>query len=149
MFWKASRPDGTDDKEAGALVGRGGVASEPFRYLLTSVLALLADMLVFSGSLRGLELSWPLAACLGFLTGVAVAYGLSIRFVFRVRKWRSSPMTEFCIFVGLGVLGLGVTQLVLYWCIEGMFWSAEPAKLAAAVVTFMSNFLSRKVLLFK
>lgn len=122
---------------------------EPFRYLLISALALLADMGVFSASLRMAGVSWPLAACLGFVTGVCVAYGLSVRYVFRVRKLRRHPMAEWVIFVGLGVLGLGVTQAVLYLCIEWLSWSAELAKLAAAVVTFMANFLSRKMLLFK
>lgn len=96
-----------------------------------------------------LSVAWPIAACLGFLTGVCVAYGLSIRFVFEVRRWRRSPLAEWLIFVCLGLLGLGVTQAVLYLCIEFLSWSAEVAKLAAAIVTFMTNFLSRKVLLFK
>lgn len=125
------------------------LAWEPFRYLLISALALLADMLVFSATMRMVDVPWPVAACLGFVTGVCVAYGFSIRYVFRVRKLRRSPLAEWLIFVGLGVLGLGVTQAVLYLCIEWLSWSAEFAKLAAAVVTFMTNFLSRKVLLFK
>lgn len=128
---------------------RAFLASELFRYLLISALALVADMLVFSGSLRLLSVAWPVAACLGFLTGVCVAYGLSIRFVFVVRRWRRSPLAEWLMFVCLGLLGLGVTQAVLYLCIEFLSWSAEVAKLAAAIVTFMTNFLSRKVLLFK
>ena len=122
---------------------------EPVRYLLISALALLADMLVFSATLRMADVAWPVAACLGFVSGVCVAYGLSIHYVFRVRKLRRTPMAEWLIFVGLGMLGLGVTQAVLYLCIEWLSWSAEFAKLAAAVVTFMTNFLSRKVFLFK
>lgn len=125
------------------------VCGEPFRYLLISALALLADMLVFSATLRIFDMAWPVAACLGFVTGVCLAYGLSIRYVFQVRKLRRTPMTEWLIFVGLGVLGLGVTQAVLYLCIEWWSWSAEFSKLAAAIVTFVTNFLSRKVLLFK
>jgi putative flippase GtrA len=122
---------------------------EPFRYLLISGMALLADMLVFSLSLRWLGVAWPVAACLGFVTGVWVAYGLSIRYVFQVRKLRHSPRVELLIFVGLGVLGLGVTQLVLYFCIEWLSWPAEVSKGVAAIVTFLTNFISRKVLLFK
>ena len=122
---------------------------EPFRYLLISGMALLADMLVFSLSLRYLGTPWPLAACIGFVSGVCVAYGLSIRFVFQVRKLRHSPRVELLIFVGLGVLGLGVTQLVLYFCIEWLSWPAEVSKGVAAIVTFLTNFISRKVLLFR
>lgn len=128
---------------------RTSFAWEPFRYLVISAIALLVDMVVFSSSLRLFTVSWPVAACLGFVTGVCTAYGLSIRYVFRVRKLRRTPLAEWLIFVGLGLLGLGVTQAVLYFCIEWFFWSAEFSKLVAAVVTFMTNFLSRKVLLFK
>lgn len=122
---------------------------EPFRYLLISGMALLADMLVFSLSLRCLGTPWPVAACLGFVSGVCVAYGLSIRYVFQVRKLQHSPRAELLIFVGLGVLGLGVTQLVLYFCIEWFSWPAEVSKGVAAIVTFLTNFISRKVLLFR
>ena len=125
------------------------LAWEPFRYLLISGVALLVDMLVFSLSLRRLGVPWPAAACLGFLTGVCVAYGLSIRYVFQVRKLRHSPRVELLIFMGLGVLGLGVTQLVLYFCIECLSWPAELSKGVAAIATFLTNFISRKVLLFK
>jgi len=92
---------------------------------------------------------WPLAACLGFVLGVWVAYELSIRYVFARRHLSRAPKMEFFIFIFLGVVGLGVTQLVLYFCIERLSLSAEISKIAAAVMTFLTNFLSRKVLLFK
>ena len=66
-----------------------------------------------------------------------------------MRKLRHSPRVELLIFVGLGVLGLGVTQLVLYFCIEWLSWPAEVSKGVAAIVTFLTNFISRKVLLFR
>jgi putative flippase GtrA len=122
---------------------------EPLRYFLISGLAFLVDTAVFSISLRIFSLPWPLAACLGFIVGVWGAYELSIRYVFLKRKLSRSPKMELLIFVFLGVVGLSVTQLVLYFCIEWFFWPAEISKIAAAVITFLTNFFSRKVLLFK
>lgn len=123
--------------------------SELFRYTSVSALALVVDMALFSALLRLVGLPWMLAATAGFLVGVAVNYLMSIHFVFEQRRFAHSPRMEFVAFAVIGVVGLGVTQIVLWVGIEHFGANPELTKLVAAGVTFMCNFGARKLLLFQ
>lgn len=122
---------------------------EAFRYFGVSAAALVIDMLFFSLGMRWLAWPWFLAATFGFLAGVLLAYFLSVRYVFSVRKWRQRPSAEFFMFAFLGMIGLITTQVALYFCIEMLSMTPEIAKVMAAILTFFSNFLSRKIFLFR
>ncbi|MFZ5583342.1 MAG: GtrA family protein [Pseudomonadota bacterium] len=121
---------------------------EFIRYFGVSLIALLVDLGLFSLCLRVLDISWPYAASIGFVGGVVTAYILSVRFVFHHRTMAPAPAAEFLVFTVIGVVGLGVTQLVLWLCIDLGGLQPEFSKLVAAGVTFVFNFAVRKVLLF-
>ena len=55
---------------------------------------------------------------------------------------------EFVIFVGIGVVGLLLNELVIYLGVERYSLSYELAKLASAAMVFGFNFSARKLLLF-
>ena len=76
------------------------------RYFVASLVALAADVATLSASLRLLHLELAWSASLGFIVGAAVAYLLSIRWVFRQRAFGDAPTLEFLTFVGIGVAGL-------------------------------------------
>lgn len=114
-----------------------------------SVLALLLDMLVFSLLLRLAELPWWLAVTAGFIAGAVFLYFASVKWVFGSRSLQARPRAEFISFVGIGLAGLAVTQLVMYIGIELLALYPEVVKLCAAGVTFIFNFILRKALLFK
>lgn len=118
------------------------------RYFIASLLALIVDTGTLSLCLRILHLSLASAATLGFLVGAAVAYLLSIRWVFKARAFATAPTLEFATFVGIGIAGLGITQAVLWLGTTKLGLLAEAVKLAAAVMTFAFNYISRKTLLF-
>ena len=124
------------------------VGHDLFRYLVASVVALGVDMAVLSCSLRLLHLGLGWAATLGFVAGALAAYVLSIRWVFRKRALERAPFVEFLSFVGIGVVGLGVTQLVLWLGVTKLGLLPEMVKLAAAGATFTFNYLARRSLLF-
>lgn len=124
------------------------LATDLFRYFAASLLALAADTATFSVSLRLLHLPLALAATAGFVLGAAIAYLLSIRWVFRERTLARHPALEFLTFAAIGVAGLGVTQLVLWIGVTELRLLPEAVKLGAAVITFAFNYLVRKALLF-
>jgi len=121
---------------------------EAVLYFLVSIMALGFDMGVFSFALRVLHASWSLAATAGFLAGVGLAYLLSVRWVFRARTYRRQQRMEAISFVAIGVIGLLITQLILWLTIEKMDWNPELSRLGAAGVTFVFNFTVRKLILF-
>lgn len=122
--------------------------SEFFKYFAVSVVALICDFIAFSVSLRGFEFSWSMAATLGFVVGVTVAYVLSVRFVFLNRNLHKSPVAELLAFSLVGLCGLVVTQLVMWTGIEWLKFNPEVSKLCAAAFTFLFNFVLRKIILF-
>ena len=118
------------------------------RYFIASLVALAVDVATLSACLRLLHLGLAWSASLGFVVGAAVAYLLSIRWVFRQRAFGDAPTLEFLTFVGIGVAGLGVTQLVLWLGVTELGLMPEAVKLAAAGLTFAFNYVARKSLLF-
>lgn len=118
------------------------------RYFAASLLALVVDVASLSACLRLLHLSLPWSASIGFVAGAIVAYVLSIRWVFRSRALGSNPLLEFTTFLGIGIAGLGITQLVLWLGVTGLGLLPELVKLAAAVASFSFNYVVRKTLLF-
>lgn len=124
------------------------VSGEFARYFLISIVAFIVDYSMFLLGLRVLGLGWALAASLGFVLGVFVSYILSIFWVFRCRRLEDNFAGEFLGFFVVGLLGLLVTQAVLWVGIYKLSISAELARIAAAGATFVFNFVVRKVFLF-
>lgn len=124
------------------------VPPELARYFAVSLAALAVDMATLSACLRLLHLGLAGSATAGFAVGALVAYLLSVRWVFRARTMAHAPAVEFLTFVGIGIAGLGVTQLVLWLGVTELGLLPEAVKLAAAGVTFAFNYAVRKALLF-
>jgi putative flippase GtrA len=115
-------------------------------YFLGSGLALALDTAVLVLGLRqGLSLSWATTA--GFLAGMGVSYAVSVRYAFTVRTLRSGGL-EFASFVLIGLLGLGLTQLLLWTFVGRVGWQVLPAKAVTASLVFSFNYSLRKWLLF-
>ena len=72
------------------------LAREFARYFACSALALAVDAGLFGLGLR-LGLPYPVAAAIGFVAGLAVAYTLSVRVVFRERRLKYAR-AEFVVF---------------------------------------------------
>lgn len=122
--------------------------SDLVRYFLVSLLALATDTGTLSLCLRLFHLSLAWSATLGFVVGASTAYVLSIYWVFKARSFGNAPVFEFFAFTIIGLVGLGITQLVLWLGVTQLHFIAEATKLAAAIVTFAFNYIARKTLLF-
>ncbi|QJW85638.1 GtrA family protein [Ramlibacter terrae] len=130
-----------------APAGRPGrIGREFVRYFGCSAVALGAD-----GGLFGLGLylgvPYPVAAAIGFIAGLWVAYTLSVRFVFGERRLQDQR-AEFFIFASVGVGGLLLTELFLWLLVDHAHWHPGFAKVATAGAVFCFNFGARKALLF-
>lgn len=120
---------------------------ELLRYALASGAALLVDIAVLAVLVK--RAGWPLlaAASLAFLAGATVAYLLSVKFVFRHRHIERRPL-EFGYFVGLGLIGLAVNDMMLFAAVSGAGLGLIVAKVLAAGATFATNFTLRRQMLF-
>lgn len=122
--------------------------TEFLRYFAVSAIALACDIGIFSLSLRMGLLGWFGAGIAGFVAGLAVSYYLCIRFVFSYRQLARAPVAEFAVFALVGLVGIIITELVLWLGIEGLGLNAELSKLGASGASFVCNYLLRRGLLF-
>jgi putative flippase GtrA len=117
------------------------------RYTLVGGVALVVDFgaLWLLKELAGWHYLW--AAALAFILGVVTNYAISVTWVFGRRAVEDRRL-EFVIFALLGVLGLGINELLMLTLtqIGGLHYLVS--KGVSTGVTFVWNFGSRKALLF-
>jgi len=120
---------------------------ELIRYGLVSAGAFVVDAGLLALLHLKLGIHVMLAATVSFIVGGAVAYLLSIRFVFSHRRIESQAV-EGPAFIALGLVGLAVNLLVIYVLVKRMAIPVMLAKMGAACCTVGVNYLLRKFLLF-
>lgn len=116
------------------------------RYGFVAVAAFAFDFGTYA-MLLGIGVHPVLAATLGFTLGLIVNYLLSILWVFTQRS--RSRRFEIITFFATGLIGLGLTDLIIWALAVQMGQNALIAKLIATAVVFFWNFGARKVILFK
>ncbi len=122
-------------------------AIELLRYLAVSVVALAVDMGCLLLAAQFMHYLW--AATIGFLLGAITSYFLAISWVFHHRRLAAIPGTEFAAYATIGMVGLGLNNMVIYASIEYLQVVLPMAKIIAAGITFVFNFSVRKWGLFR
>lgn len=116
-------------------------------YGVVSAIALAVDVSLLRGLVNWAGWHYLPASAVAFSAGATVAYLLSVRFVFPVRKLHN-PYLEFISFLGLGLAGLVVNAAALFVAISAAGLGLITAKLLAAGCTFATNFTLRRQFLF-
>lgn len=115
-----------------------------FRYLFVGGAAFVAD----AGALwlLGQILHYLAAAAIAFVFGLAVNFALTKLFVFKQAKLNAAA--EFAVFAAIGVIGLGLTELIMYVLtdIAGLYYIIS--KIIASAVVLIWNFAARKIVLY-
>jgi putative flippase GtrA len=117
-----------------------------FRYLLVAVAAFAVDFGTYTILVKAVNVHPVIAATAGFMLGIIVNYLLSIRWVFDKRS--HSTKYELTVFTVIGLVGLGLTDLIV-WLIAVEAGKDElVAKIVATAIVFFWNFGARKIILF-
>jgi len=119
-----------------------------FRYVFVGGTAFIVDFGLLYVLTDKLGVYYLLSATISFICGLLVNYALSIRWVFSKRRLSDSRM-EFIVFGLIGVIGVGINDVII-WCgveILGIhyLWS----KIMAAAVVLLWNFIARRQTLFR
>lgn len=115
--------------------------------MVGSVLATSADMFILYELTAKLGLPYTVSAVFGYSFGMLLNYLNSILWVFSDRRFESRTI-EFSAFTAIGIMGLGLTEAILYLSIDKLNMHIIMAKLLAVIIVFIWNFSMRKTLIF-
>jgi len=117
------------------------------RYVLVGGIAFVVDFgaLVALTELAGLH--YRVSAAMAFVAGLVVNYVIAILWVFD-RSRLTDRRLEFVIYGIIGIIGVGLNDLVLYLVatVAGVHYAL--AKLVSAAIVLQFNFFSRRLILF-
>jgi len=125
-----------------------GVRGEFLRYVLVGGFAFVCDTSTLFSLTQFLRVNYLISAPVGFIVGTVVNYVLSRKWVFERRRLTNTP-AEMTVFTLIGVVGLGLNELIL-WVFQaklGIYYLF--AKGVSGVVVLMWNFGARKFTLFR
>jgi len=117
------------------------------KYGFASAAALAVDFAALLFFYRALGDNQLVAAAMGFLSGLALVYALSVRHVFRDRR-RLAAKQEIVGFLITGLAGLALTEGLMRLLVDGAGFPVALSKIPTAGVVFLFNFTARRALLF-
>ena len=92
-----------------------------------------------------LGIYYLVAATVGFLVGLVVTYILSSLYVFGQSKLKSKK-ADFMAFALIGLIGLGMLNLIMWGLTSGLNVNYIISKVLATVVVYIWNFFARRAL---
>lgn len=118
------------------------------RYFIASGVAFMVDAGTLFLLTHFLGIHYLVSAAAGFLLGLLTVYLLSIHWVFSSRRIRN-PHHELVLFTIIGIGGLGVNELGMYFLTEKLLLHYMFSKLVVSFLVFSWNFGVRKLMLFR
>lgn len=87
-----------------------------------------------------------LSAALAFCISVVVNYYMSVKFVFSVSE-ELNQRNAFAVFILMSIIGLLLTELIMYLGTDIMMIGYHIVKIAATAIVMVFNFVTRKIFL--
>lgn len=88
------------------------------------------------------------SAAIAFILGLVCNYVISTAWVFGESKV-NNRWVEFAIFSIIGVIGLGLNELIIYLCTDVCGLHYMLSKIISTIIIFFWNFFARRFILFK
>lgn len=120
-----------------------------FRYLFVGGIATVVDWGVLMGLTELLQLHHLVSAIFAFVAGLGTNFLLSKLLVFRASEAKTNSLLEFLGYALIGLVGLGMTELILFLFTDGLSLHYMLSKAIATAVVLVWNYLARKLLLYK
>ena len=118
-----------------------------FKYSIIGGIAALFDITIFYVFAKRMGLNYILVSIAGFIIATLVNYLLGIFFLFK-SKIRFSRSVEMVLIYVVSGIGLLVHLIVLYICIDLLFFPKMLSKVLAVGSAFLWNYLSRTKVIF-
>lgn len=119
-----------------------------FRYIFVGGIAFLVDF----GSLYFLTeyfgIFYLTSAAIAFTLGLIVNYLLSVKWVFNKHTF-NNRFHEFGIFAMVGIIGLGLNEVIIWFFTSNMHFYYIYSKIVSAVLVLFWNFFARRYTIFR
>lgn len=120
-----------------------------FRYLFVGGIATVVDWGVLFALTEVFKLHHLISAVFAFVAGLAANFTLSKLLVFSANEAKAGAWVEFMGYALIGIIGLGITELILLLFTDCLSLHYMISKAIATVVVLVWNYLARKLLLYK
>ena len=118
-----------------------------FRAILASGFSFSIDFGILALLTEVFKIHYLLSNGISFLTGTTVCYVLNTLWVFHRRRLKRRHF-EYLIFIVLGVIGVGLNELLIWFFTERVLIHYLISKIIAGSTVFFFNFFTRKYVLF-
>ena len=118
-----------------------------FRYTFVGGIAFGVDFSLLFLLTEFAGIHYLLSAAISFSVGLVTNYILSIIWVFKTRNI-SNRYLEFIIFGIIGIVGLGMNELIIWSFTEYLHFYYLVSKIVSTVVVYLWNFFARKYILY-
>ena len=117
-----------------------------FKFGIVGVIAFLIDYIVLFCCKEFIGLSVLLSAAIAFTVSVIYNYIASVKWVFDVNKEKSAKK-NFVIFIILSIIGLIITEIIMWIGSDIMKINYLIVKIIATAIVMVFNFITRKMFL--
>lgn len=117
------------------------------RSIFVGGIAATADMGMVYVLVDFINIHYLISSTLGFIFGILINYYLSIFWVFEKKKLKRKTV-EFTIFAIIGILGLLLNNLIMWFFTDIVTFHYLLSKIIAIILVFIFNFFTRKKILF-
>jgi putative flippase GtrA len=118
-----------------------------FKYVFVGGIAYCVDFGSLFFLTEVVKIHYLVSAAIAFILGLLTNYALSIFWVFSKRTL-ANKRTEFLVFSMIGLVGLGLNEVIIWFFTESMHFHYLISKIFSTVVVFIWNFTARKKILF-
>ena len=119
-----------------------------FRYIFVGGASFVTDYVLLY-IITELGINYLVSGVISFIAGLLVNFALSKLLVFNKKTTGSERAKEFSVFAVIAVLGLGLTELLMWLFTEKLNWYYMISKAIAAIIVLFWNFFMKKILLYR
>ena len=130
---------------------RSSLIGQFVRYLVTGGFAFVVDFLLYAFCLYELNWHYLVANLVGLVAGLVINYVMSVAWVFSEckRVLENRKTVEFGVFAIVGIIGVGINELLMLLMVGMLDANEMKSKIVAAILVLVWNFGVRKMVLFR
>lgn len=119
-----------------------------FRYIFVGGIAFIVDLTSLFVLTDFFNTYYLISAAIAFSLGLITNYLLSVKWVFNIRTLENKTY-EFGIFAFIGIIGLGLNEVIIWFFTSNIQIYYLYSKIIAAIIILFWNFFARKITLFR